>query len=281
MDKGRPRARPRPGEGRGVTGERSSRLLIAAGGLLVAAAVLTAIVMILGGGGAGDVEPQGSVTSATFESGGLSVFSQLNQEHGTIRVASDRAHGGRRSVRARYDGSGLNGYARGIFNIEWEQGEQVGYSAAFYVPGATLRSVEGQVAVMRWDDFPLHPGGDANYGGLVIFGSDRKFHLISNQLGVGEGEGEEEDLTGAFDVPPDRWFTVEVRQRLGGDDARNEVYLDGKLVAASNERNIPPDRSVRRIRFGVVAIASGSQKRPLDLWFDDVTVRPGVAGGQP
>ncbi len=218
----------------------------------------------------GPVHPSGP-TSRT--SGGLTGFSQLNRLHGSLSVARQA---GRRAVEATYDGGGANGYARAIYNVHWKRGQDVAYGASFFIPRSTLDSVQGQLALMRWDDYPAHPEA-ANYGGLVIFGGDHRAHIIRNELG---GRDEEDDLSGAFALPLDRWFRVEVRQRLGsGGDARNEVYVDGRPVASSNTANIPDDRDVRRVRYGVTAIAAGAQTKPLRLWFDGAWAQPGVVAG--
>jgi hypothetical protein len=250
------------------------RRLIAAG-LLLAAAVAGVVIWVIPGPKRGPVEARGPISSASLESGGLAEFSQLNRLHGTLAVTNARRHGGSPSAVATYDGSGANGYARGIYNVHWKRGEDVAYSAAFYIPRTTLAAVKGQVALMRWDDFPAHPDA-ANYGGVVIFVGDHRAHLIRNELGRA---GEESDLAAAFDLPLDRWFRLEVRQRLGSDNARNEVYVDGRLIAKSLKPNIPADREVLRVRYGIAAIASGAQTAPLRLWFDDATARPGVVAG--
>lgn len=221
----------------------------------------------------GPVHPTGPTSRISVASGDLSGFSQLNRLQGSLTVAS---HAGRRAAQALYDGRGANGYARAIYNVHWKRGQDVAYGASFYIPRATFDAIQGQLALMRWDDYPEHPAA-ANYGGVVIFVGDHRAHLIRNELG---GQDVETDLAPGFDLPLDRWFTVEVRQRLeSGGDARNEVYVDGKPVAMSKKPNIPGDRDVRRVRYGITAIAAGAQRKPLRLWFDDAWARPGVTAG--
>ena len=251
------------------SGRRRRR--IAAALLLVAVAVAL-VIWLVPAPKHGPVKAAGATSHASFEAGGLTQFSQVNELHGRLAASGGLAHGRSGSAVATYDGSGANGYARGIYNVHWKRGDDVAYSAAFYIPRATLAAVKGQVALMRWDDYPAHPSA-ANYGGVVIFVGDHRAHLIRNELGR---TGDETDLVGAFDLPLDRWFTLEVRQRLGADNARNEVYLDGRLIAKSLLPNIPGDRDVQRVRYGIAAIASGAQTAPLRLWFDDATARPGA-----
>ncbi|MEA2426484.1 MAG: hypothetical protein QOF37_112 [Thermoleophilaceae bacterium] len=243
--------------------------------LLLMAVAVALVIWLVPGPKRGPVEAGGPTSRASFASGGLGEFSQVNRLHGTLATTPGPVHGHSRSALATYDGSGANGYARGIYNVHWKQGADVAYSAAFYIPRATLAAVKGQVALMRWDDYPAHPEA-ANYGGVVIFVGDHRAHLIRNELGLG---GAETDLTGPFDLPLDRWFTLEVRQRLGAGNARNEVYVDGRLIARSLVPNIPGDRDVERVRYGIAAIASGAQTAPLRLWFDDATAWPGAVSG--
>jgi hypothetical protein len=221
------------------------------------------------------VRPAGPESRVSAADPGLRGFSQLNRLAGSLSRA---AHAGRLAFQATYDGRGENGYARAIYNVHWRRGQDVAYGASFFIPRATLDAVQGQVALMRWDDFPAHPEA-ANYGGLVIFVGDHRAHIIRNELG---GKDEEDDLVDAFDLPLDRWFRIEVRQRLAaGSGARNEVYVDGHQVATSQRPNIPADRGVERVRYGISAIAAGAQVKPLRLWFDDAWARPGASGTSP
>jgi hypothetical protein len=222
--------------------------------------------------------PVGPGSIATFESG-FRPFSQLNRLHGTLRITRARAASGRRSAEATYDGSGINGYARAIYNVNWRPGAFVSYGASFFIPASTIDSLHGELAIMRWDDYSLHPD-DPNYGGLVVFGSgpDHRARLIQNELGPNPSMRE---VSTPFALPTDRWFRVEVHQRLAPDgDALNQVLIDGRTVTRTRSANIPAGRSVSRLRFGVVAIASGAQKSPLELWFDDARATPGAVAGE-
>ncbi len=211
-----------------------------------------------------------SVTSlsATLDGGSFSEFSQTNALHGTLTESGANVFSGSYAAHATYDGSGENGYTRGIWNVNWQDGENVWFGAAYFLPTGFLSNVQGQVDLMRWDNWVSHPS-DTDWGGVSIYGSDHHARLLRF------GDGRPNDtLVGPFDLPEDRWFTLEVHQHLSGDSgALSELYLDGELVGRSTKPNTY-GRPIERIRYGIVAIAEDAQRKPLDLWFDRATAGP-------
>jgi len=206
--------------------------------------------------------------SATLESGGFGEFSQTNIEEGTLAVASDRAYDGGISARATYDGGTNNGYSRGLWNVEWSDGEEVWFGAAYFLPNGFHSQIQGQVDLLRWDNWATHPD-DTDWGGVSIYGSDRRARLL--RFGAGR---DNDTLVGPLSLPEGRWFTLEVHQRLSsGAGALSELYLDGQLVGSSSAPNTY-GRGIDRIRYGIVAIAEGDQTQPLELWFDRATAGP-------
>ncbi len=214
-------------------------------------------------GAFGDVSP----LAATLE-GGFGEFSQTNALHGTLTESSTHVFSGTYSARATYDGSGENGYTRGIWNVNWQDGEDVWFGAAYYLPRGFDSRIQGQVDLMRWDNWVSHPS-DTDWGGVSIYGSDRRARLLRF------GDGRPNDtLVGPIDLPEGRWFTLEVHQHLSnGPSALSELYLDGELVGRSDKPNTY-GRPIERIRYGIVAIAEDAQQKPLDLWFDRATAGP-------
>ena len=204
--------------------------------------------------------------SAGLNTGSMNEFTQTNAQQGSLESTTD-SYTGEGAVRATYSGGGANGYARGIFNVAWREGDDVWYRAAYKLPVGFKDSMQGQVALMRWDDWESHPD-DTNQSGVVIYGSDKRARLILDRL----GPHTQTELSGDFDLPEGRWFLLEVHQHLSTTDAYNEVYLDGVRVGQSNVPNLDPGRGVDRIRYGMVAIASGAQMNPLSLMFDDANV---------
>lgn len=234
--------------------------------LLLALATALAIVPCASAGAA--VVPR----AADLEDGTFAEFDQLHQTTGTIAVDGERAYSGSRSARAHYAGGGANGYQRGIWNVGWRDGDEVWYSAAIFLPSGFKAAMQGQVDLLRWDNWASHPD-DTDWGGLVMYGSDRRMRLMRfNMANTGATT-----LVGPFDVPEGRWVHLEVHQRLGAQDALSEVWMDGGLVGSSALPN-SYGRAVERVRVGIVAIASGRQLEPLTMWFDRAALGVSPAG---
>jgi hypothetical protein len=210
--------------------------------------------------------------SASLESGKFEEFSQTNVEEGSLALTNARASDGSASAHATYAGGGANGYSRGIWDVQWEEGEDVWFGGAYYLPIGFHASIEGQVDLLRWDNWASHPS-DTDWGGVSIYGSDRRARLL--RFGAGRPN---DTLVGPLQLPEGRWFRLEVHQRLSRDSgALSELYVDGALVGSSTAPNTY-GRPVERIRYGIVAIASEEQEKPLELWFDQATAGPGPSG---
>jgi hypothetical protein len=210
--------------------------------------------------------------SADLETGSFSQFSFTNALNGTLEVRStSAAYDGTSHARASYTGSGANGYQRGAWNIDLRDGDDVWYSAAFRLPTGFHNAIQGQVDLLRWDNWVSHPN-DTDWGGLVIYGSDKKLRLMRfNMAGTGTTT-----LAGPYDLPEGRWIHLQVHQRLGTTNALNELYLDDTLIGRSTLPNTY-GRPLERLRVGLVAIASGRQTNPLTLDFDHARITPTAA----
>jgi hypothetical protein len=212
----------------------------------------------------------GRQQAAHLEIGDFSEFFSSGVVDGQLFDTTGRAYDGRRSGRATYCGGGQNGYARGVLRVDVREGEDVWYGEALYLPPGFKRSVQGEVDLLRWDNFGLF-GADGDYGGVVMFAADHRGHLLRGQY-----SGDANDVTGTFELPEGRWFWLEAHQRLSlGGAAVNEVFVDGARVARSTRPNAY-GRPVDRVRYGVVAIQEGRQHRRVTLYFD----RASVAGSQ-
>jgi len=210
--------------------------------------------------------------TATLEDGSFAEFSQTNVETGRLALAVNRAYDGRSSAKATYSGGGENGYSRGIWNVRWEDEDDVWFGATYFLPRGFHSQIQGQVDLMRWDNWASHPS-DTDWGGVSIYGSDRRARLL--RFGAGRPN---DTLVGPIDLPEGRWFTLEVHQRLSsGDHAYSELYVNGRSVGNSTKPNTY-GRAIERIRYGIVAIAEDDQRKPLDLWFDRATAGPETAG---
>ena len=194
-----------------------------------------------------------------------SQFDQINQSVGTLGIV-DGGYGDAHAIRASYSGGGQNGFARGIFNVDWREGDDVFYSAAFFLPQGFKAAMQGQVAIMRWDDYGAHPEA-AGQGGVVINGGDKRARLVLNQMPAAT----QVQLGESFELPEGRWFHLEVHQRLSevNGEALTELYVDGQKVGSSTVAN-SRGRVINHMRFGYVNNhrAGGAST----LWYDRVSI---------
>jgi hypothetical protein len=210
---------------------------------------------------------------ALLENGTFAEFDQTNAAGSTLANVTTRAYEGSHSAHAAYLGGGSNGYSRGIWNVSWQDGDDVWYGAAFYLPVGFKAAMQGQVDLVRWDNWATDPT-TTEKSGVVIFRSDQRAHLVRIKQGV-----EEVHLGSAFDLPEGRWFWLEVHQQLSSTGGINQVYLDGNLVSSAIAQNTY-GHQVDRIRYGLVATAAPSQTNPLELWFDRAVASTTATGPQ-
>lgn len=209
------------------------------------------------------------IKAAGLESNNFNEFNSTNALEGTLTTTTERVYDGKYSAKATYDGGGNNGYTRGIFTPTWPNGSDVWYSGAFFLPSGFKDSMRNQVDFMRWDDYP----GDSQ-GGFVIYNFDKKGRIILQKRTGGSAS----TIVGPFDIPENRWFHIEVHQKLSnGGDALTEVYLDGVKIGSSTAPN-SYGTTITRLRYGIVAIGAGSQNVPLTLWFDKAIISNGRVG---
>lgn len=187
-------------------------------------------------------------------------YDQLNVSDARLADAADR-HDGRPVGLAAYEGPG-NGYARGLRRIAWTTGQTVRYGISLYLPVGFQRAVQGQVDLMRWDNWPER-GAQADWGGLAVWGADHRARLLRFRRGA-----EEDVLIGPFGLPEGRWFRLTVVQRLGGTSGASEVFIDGRRIGRSTAPTTY-GRRIDRVRYGLVAVDPARQSRPLRLAFSN------------
>jgi hypothetical protein len=224
---------------------------------LLSAAALSAV----------QVEPR----VASLETAGFTEFDGVDSTPGVgrIRRVGSRAYDGHHAAQARTPRGRGNHFARAAFDVRWEARDDVWYGGAFFLPRRFYARQQGQVAVLRWDNWALeHRTQDQ--GGVMIL-ADGRWALVTQRV---EEEGQVLLTEPVEPLAPCRWHWVQVRQRLAADGgARNELWLDAELVSASRRANWH-GRPVTKLRFGIVAVRAGHQVRPLRLWFDRATVSP-------
>lgn len=203
---------------------------------------------------------------ATMETGDFSQFNmgtQTQNSGASISVDTSRAYEGTRSAKAAYYGGGGNNYARGLESINWSDGTDVWYGEAVYLPAGFKNAMQGEVDLMRWDNYSLS-NTSQDWGGIVIYGSDKMARLMRFNA-----QGDHATLIGPFNLQEGQWNWVEVHQKLSqyNGQALSELYINGSKIGSSTVAN-KYSRDITRIRYGLVAVASGSQINPLTLWFD-------------
>lgn len=202
----------------------------------------------------------------------LSEFPQVTTARGALRVTNGAGYDTGGAYEARYCGGPGNGYARGVVGVHWPPGASRSYGIALLLPRALARHQQGEIDLLRWDNYPLY-GTAGDFGGVVLFHGDGRARLER-----GRYAGDTEVLGPSFALPRGRWFWLEVRQRLSaGTDARSTVLVDGRVVASSRAPNAY-GREIRRVRFGIVAVDDVAQRRSLRLLFDRATVGAGRLG---
>lgn len=205
----------------------------------------------------------------------LRELSQANTERGALSTSRAQHYDGSRAYDARFCGGPGNGYARGTMPVRWIPGSTWSYGVALLLPKALQRHQQGEIDLMRWDNYPLY-GQQSDYGGIVVYESDHRARLER-----GRYDGGSDVLGDPITLPRGRWFWLEVRQRLSaGPDAMSIVKIDGRTVLLSRQPN-SFGREIRRVRFGLVAIDEQRQERTLRLFFDRATVRPWTIGPVP
>jgi uncharacterized repeat protein (TIGR02543 family) len=203
---------------------------------------------------------------AGLELGDLLEFQQASATSNTSLSATLTEHfAGIWGARASFNGGSSNAYARGIFEPDWQPGETVCYSAAFKLPAGFYSAQQGQVSIMRWDNFPLlNPAEDT--GGIAIY-SDHVARLFREPSSGGQTA-----LGSLGQLPEGTWHTLSVVQVLSTASPRSTVQLDGVTVIDTTAQN-SFGRAIDRIRFGLVAIAAGTQTNPLTVYFDEAAAK--------
>jgi hypothetical protein len=201
---------------------------------------------------------------ATMEGGGFSEFSSINSgSQGTLSVDSPRAYEGTRSGHAYTPSGQFNKYARGIWDVNWTGGQDVWYGGAVYLPADFYSRQQGDVDIMRWDNWALAQRSQDQSG--VTIRQDGRLGMLFKNLDTNEYTNL---ITPAAPLSTGAWHHIDVRQRFGGDgDAVNELWVDGTRVGASTTHNWR-GRPATHHRIGLVAEDAYRQTNSLDLWFD-------------
>ncbi len=205
----------------------------------------------------------------TASDGNLGSFSGgVWQVDGTLTAAGSRYGSDTEIFAASYSGASTSGVASGSLDVRWRPRQTVAYGAAFYLPPGFHTAIEGQQALLRWDN---SPGTDGTFeeGGVIVDYSDNLGYLVDAT--VTGTTVTERALTGPFALPVGRWFTLQVRQLLGsGSAAYSEVYENGKPVASSRAPDFSGDQ-INHVRYGIVQLSGGAEQGEVALQFDQAS----------
>lgn len=163
-----------------------------------------------------------------------------------------------------YSGKGENGYARLQQKLSLHDGQQYQCQADYFLPSGFYQAQQGQIALMRWDNWSLYPdhtdqGGVAinRHGQLVMMFQqmNTSYHQLGNTTVLEEG----------------KWHTLRLIQTLSEMDgsALSELWHNDLKVLTSNLANTN-GRPVTRMRFGIVSVHAGRQVNDINMYIDNI-----------
>ena len=237
------------------------------GGPIRAAFGFLGLVVALGIAAVAPAAAEATLVSA--RAGDMGAFSGGIQQVNGALTATGPAYGADAATfAATYSGTGGTGQASGTFNVNWQQGQSVAYGAAVYLPPNFHTALTGQQSLLTWDSVP-DTSGRSEQDGVVIDYSDDAGYLVAST--VTNGSPVQQVLAGPFPLPIGTWFTLQVRQLLGsGSAAYSDVYLNGRLVAASRAPNFS-GQQITHVSYGIVALTSDAAQGPVALDFDQAS----------
>ncbi len=95
--------------------------------------------------------------SANLETSDFSQFNlggQTSGSNASLAVDNSTAYDGTHSGKAYYPGGGSNAYARGVESVNWNDGDDVWYGEAVYLPVGFKSAMQGEVDLMRGTTTP-------------------------------------------------------------------------------------------------------------------------------
>jgi hypothetical protein len=205
---------------------------------------------------------------AGFEMGDWSEWMQLNTSGGSGSIVTSPVGAGSRAGKLTVDSGSGNKYARGYFDIsDWQIGSEHWFGARIYLPVGTYAALQGDMALMRWDNWALANMSQDQFGvWLHGTGSKGNLYLMLNN----EQDGVDSILVDpGVKMAEGQWSCLEVRQKLGYDgDAISELWLNGTRFGSSTRQNINGGRRPVTLGYGIVAVNAGTQTNSLTAYVD-------------
>jgi hypothetical protein len=213
-----------------------------------------------------------------WDFGGPSV---LPGDGGEVVRDASLAYEGSAAARATIPAGSGNKYARTLWggiagqtgSLDYGEGKDFTYGMALYLPAGFYANMQSYFVPMRWDNYGVT---HVSRGGLSMH-SDGSMRLFRERDGIEQQVSLLGDTT--HHLAEGQWHWLEVRQTLSSVDgsAVNELRVDDALVGRSTTRNYYGE-PVSAIRYGIVAIAAGTQTRALTVHYDRAVLGTGQLG---
>jgi hypothetical protein len=205
---------------------------------------------------------------AGFEMGNWSEWTQLNTSGGSGSIVTSPVAAGSRAGKLTVNSGSGNKYARGYFDIsDWQIGSDHWFGARLYLPVGTYAALQGDMALMRWDNWALANMSQDQFG-VWLHGTGTKgnLYLMLNN----EQDGVDSILVDpGVKMAEGQWSCLEVRQKLGYDgDAISELWLNGTRLGSSTRQNVNGGRRPVTLGYGIVAVNAGAQTNGLTAYID-------------
>jgi hypothetical protein len=174
-----------------------------------------------------------------------------------MEVKSDASPGpyeGSKYLRAIYFPA--QGPALGRYSETLPNGSDVWYGSGFYL-GSEFKTAADYVALLEWSD-PV-----SNVHGGVSLRADDQYHVVRGNIA---NPAVDTNVGPAFSLPENRWFWLEVHQRLDPANPLTEVFLDGRLTSTSAAQNGYSDSAgiPSRVSYGIGTTATNAFQLYMD-----------------
>ena len=209
---------------------------------------------------------------AGFESGDWREWSQLSTNDGSGAIVASPVYEGSRAGQLTVYGGAGNKYARGYFdNISsWPMGSDHWFGGAFYLPPGTISAMQGDVAIMRWDDWALAQYTQDQFGvwlhgvgadkGAPVFDVQQPGHRRARQPGEFEHAAQRGRAGTASRSTTSSEATAMRSASCGSTDSSSAPRAPTTLSAAGYRR---------ALGYGIVAINGSTQTNPLSIDVDN------------
>jgi hypothetical protein len=168
--------------------------------------------------------------------------------------------------------------AYGKVNTRWEDGSEVWYGAAYYLPDSFFNS-KVKARLMRWS------GDGGIFGGIQVDTQagtppdTGTAYLVRGQSG-GSPTEIQHGANFYSSLLHNRWIWIEVHQLLNTTAPSSEVYVNGKLVSASLGPSKVAAGTVNDVSFGLLDVVNGTPPvtSPVTIGVDQATLLGGERG---